>query len=82
MDSEGLWSLPDDHGGDGDGAGLLALAPLLIHKVQIAVHSGHLVGGEAVSAVIVCGDKKGNKRDGGFTLRRPPKWGSILPESI
>lgn len=58
VDSEGLLSLPDDHGGDGDGGGLLALAPLLIYKVQIAVHSGHLVGGEVVSAVIVCGDKK------------------------
>ena len=82
MDSEGLGSLPEDHGGDGDGGGLPALAPLLIHKVQIAVHSGHLVGGEAVSAGIICGDKKGNKRGGGFTLQSPPRRGQIWPESI
>lgn len=73
MDSEGLVGLPDDHGWDGNGGGLLALTPLLIYKVQIAVHSGHLVRGEVVSAVIVCGDKKGNRRDGGFHLQSAPR---------
>lgn len=58
MDGQGCVGLPDDHGWDGNGGGLLALTPLLIHKVQIAMHSGHLVRGEAVSAVIICGDRK------------------------
>lgn len=73
MDSEGQGGLPDDHGWDGNGGGLSALTPLLIYKVQIAVHSGHLVRGEAVSAVVICRDKKGNKRDGGFNLQCPPR---------
>lgn len=59
--------LPDDHRWDGNGGGLSALTPLLIYKVQIAVHSGHLVRGEAVSAVIICGDKKG------FNLQSAPR---------
>lgn len=58
MDGQGCVGLPDDHGWDGNGGGLSALSPLLIHKVQIAMHSGHLVRGEAVSAVIICRDRK------------------------
>lgn len=59
VDSEGRVGLPNDHGWDRNGGGLSALTPLLIHKVQIAMHAGHLVRGEAVSAVIICGNKKG-----------------------
>lgn len=51
--------LPDDHRWDGNRGGLPTLTPLLIHKIQIAMHPGHLVRGEAVGAVIICGDKKG-----------------------
>lgn len=69
VDSEGLVGLPNDHGGDGNGGGLSAFTPLLINKVQIAVHSGHLVRGEAVSAVIICGDKKENTSNRGFDLQ-------------
>lgn len=75
MDREGLGSLPDDHGRDGNGRGLPALTPLLVYKVQIAMHSGHLVRSEAVSAVIICGDRKGNRRDGDFNLQNPPRQG-------
>lgn len=64
MDSEGVVGLPNDHGWDGNRGGLSALTPLLIYKVQVAMHSGHLVRGEAVSAVVICGDRKnGNKRE-------------------
>lgn len=79
VDREGLVGLPDDHGRDGNGGGLPAFTPLLVYKVQIAVHSGHLVRSEAVSAVVICGDRKENRGDGDFNLQNPPRQGSILP---
>lgn len=77
VDGEGGVGLPDDHGWDGNGGGLPALTPLLIHKVQIAMHPGHLVRGEAVGAIIICGDKKKkrNRRDEGFNCQGPLKQG-------
>lgn len=78
MDGEGGVGLPDDHGWDGNGGGLPTLTPLLIHKIQIAVHPGHLVRGEAVGAVVICGDKKKkrSRRDKGLNLERAPRrWG-------
>lgn len=66
MDSEGLVGLSNDHGRDGNRGGLSALTPLLIYKVQIAMHSGHLVRGEAVSAVVICKDTKGSTTDRHF----------------
>lgn len=59
MDSEGLVGLPDNHGRDGNGCGLSAFTPLLVYEVQIAMHPSYLIRGEAVSALIICGDKKG-----------------------
>lgn len=58
VDAEGVLSLPSDHGGDRDGRWLPAVAPALVHQVQVAVHAGHLVGGEAVGAVIVWGQER------------------------
>ena len=81
VDGEGLVGLPNDHGRDGNGGGPPAVTPLLVHKVQIAMHAGHLVRGEAVSAVVICGDRKGKERDEGFSLPRPPQWGQLLPRS-
>lgn len=63
MDSEGFVGLPDDHGWDGNRGGLSALTPLLIYKVQVAMHPGHLVRSEAVSAVVICGDRKTGTRE-------------------
>lgn len=59
MDSEGLVGLTNNHGRYGYGGGLLAFTPLLIYKIQVAMHPGHLIGGEVVSAIVICGDKKG-----------------------
>lgn len=56
VDAEGVLSLPRDHGWDWDGRRLLALAPALVHQVQVAMHPGHLVGGEGVGAVIIWGN--------------------------
>lgn len=84
MDSEGLVGLPDDHGWDGNGGGLSALTPLLIYQVQIAMHPGHLVRGEAVSAVIICGDEKGTGEMGVVTCKVHPgrnKSALFTPES-
>lgn len=78
VDGEGCVCLPDDHGWDGNGGGLSALTPLLIYKVQIAMHSGHLVRREAVGAVIICGDKSRNRRVGAFNLPSAPRQGHIL----
>lgn len=75
MDSEGLVGLSDDHRWDRDGGGLSAFSPLLIDQVQIAMHSGHLVRGKVVGAVIICGDKKGSTRDGDFNPLNPPRQG-------
>ena len=63
VDAEGVVRLPRDHGWDGDGRGLLALAPALVHQVQVAMHPGHLVGGEGVGAVIVW-ERRGTYRSG------------------
>lgn len=59
MDSEGLVGLPNNYGWYGYGGGLLAFTPLLVYKIQVAMHPGHLIGGEVVSAIVICGDKKG-----------------------
>lgn len=75
VDGEGCVGLPNDHGWEGNGGGLPILTPLLIYKIQIAMHPGHLVRGEAVGAVIICGDKKRNRRDKGLNLQRPPRRG-------
>lgn len=53
VDAEGVPRLSRDHGWDGDGRGLLALAPALVDQVQVAMHPGHLVGSEGVGAVII-----------------------------
>lgn len=53
VDAEGVPRLSCDHGWDGDGRGLLALAPALVDQVQVAMHPGHLVGSEGVGAVII-----------------------------
>lgn len=57
VDAEGVLRLPRDHGRDWDGSRLLALAPVLVHQVQVAMHPGHLVGGEGVGAVIIWGKR-------------------------
>lgn len=75
VDGEGRVGLPDDHRWDGNRGGLPALTPLLIHKIQIAMHPGHLVRGEAVGAVIICGDKKRNRRGKDINLQRAPRPG-------
>jgi len=62
VDAEGVLRLSRDHGRDWDGRRLLALAPALVHQVQVAVHPGDLVGGEGVGAVIIWGEIKKNKK--------------------
>lgn len=64
VDAEGVPCLPGDHGGDGDGRRLLAVAPALVDQVQVAMHAGHLVGGEAVGAVVICGTGEAGPRSG------------------
>lgn len=68
VDAERVLCLPGDHGRDGDGRRLLAVSPALVHQVQVAMHAGHLVGGEAVGALIVCGRRGAGMRAG---ARRP-----------
>lgn len=41
-------------GSQGDRRRLLGGLPALVHQVQVAVHSGDLIGREGVSAVVVC----------------------------
>lgn len=65
VDAEGVLCLPGDHGRDRDGCGLLALAPALVYQVQVAMHSGHLVGGEGVGAIIIWGKRGGRDRSAG-----------------
>lgn len=65
MDSKGLVGLPNNHGWYGYGGRFLAFTPLLVYEVQVAMHPGHLVRGEVVSALIICEDKK---RCGGCNL--------------
>jgi hypothetical protein len=61
MDSKGLVGLPNNHGWYGYGGRFLAFTPLLVYEVQVAMHPGHLVRGEVVSALIICEDKKKKK---------------------
>lgn len=75
VDAEGVLSLPRDHGWDWDGRRLLALAPALVHQVQVAMHPGHLVGGEGVGAVIIWGNS--GQDEGG----RDQLALSLIPES-
>lgn len=75
MDSEGRVVLPNNHGWDRNGGGLSAFAPLLVYKVQIAMHPGHLVRGEAVGTLIICGDKR---RCEGRTCTRVSRQGKHL----
>lgn len=62
VDAERVLCLRRDHGRDRDGRRLLAVSPALVHQVQVAMHPGHLVGGEAVGAVIVWGRKQAGLR--------------------
>lgn len=71
VDTERVLRLPRDHGRDRDGCRLLALAPALVHQVQVAMHPGHLVGREGVGAVIIWGKRGG--RDW------PAGPGNVLP---
>lgn len=66
VDAEGVLCLPRDHGRHRDGCRLLTLAPALVHQVQVAMHPGHLVGGEGVGTVVIWGKRgqAGGGRDG------------------
>lgn len=50
----GVSGVAHDLGSEGDRRRLLGGLPALVHQVQVAVHSGDLIGREGVSAVVIC----------------------------
>lgn len=54
LQRHGVGGVAHDLGGQGDRRRLPGGLPALVHQVQVAVHSGDLIGREGVGAVVIC----------------------------
>lgn len=59
LQRHGVSRVAHNLGSQGDRRRLLGGLPALVHQVQVAVHSGDLIGREGVGAVVVCKGQRG-----------------------
>lgn len=66
LQCHGVGGVAHNLGGQGDRRRLPGGLPALVHQVQVAVHSGDLIGREGVGAIVICKWAEGEIRT------RPP----------